>query len=70
MLTASLARTAARRVGGTMVLRAPMVVPVASLATHSDKVKWFDAKKGFGFITKEDGNVVHLSFGSKTKGSA
>jgi hypothetical protein len=21
-------------------------------------------------ITKEDGNVVHLSFGSKTKGSA
>jgi len=25
-------------------------------------VKWFDAKKGFGFITKEDGTDVFIHF--------
>ncbi|AEX85711.1 cold-shock protein [Marinitoga sp. 1135] len=26
------------------------------------KVKWFDAKKGFGFISGEDGNDVFVHF--------
>lgn len=28
----------------------------------SGKVKWFDAKKGYGFITKEDGGDVFVHY--------
>jgi CspA family cold shock protein len=29
---------------------------------QNGKVKWFNAKKGFGFITAEDGSDVFLHF--------
>jgi len=32
------------------------------MATTTGRVKWFDEKKGFGFIEREDGNDVFVHF--------
>lgn len=32
------------------------------MATITGRVKWFDEKKGFGFIEREDGNDVFVHF--------
>ena len=32
------------------------------MATTTGKVKWFDEKKGFGFIEREDSNDVFVHF--------
>ena len=32
------------------------------------KVKWFDSKKGYGFITGENGKAVEFEVGSGAKG--
>jgi CspA family cold shock protein len=34
------------------------------MATITGRVKWFDEKKGFGFIEREDGNDVFVHFRS------
>ena len=31
------------------------------------KVKWFDSKKGYGFITGEDGNEIFVHFSGIVK---
>ncbi len=33
-------------------------------ATHTGTIKWFNAKKGFGFIEREDGDDVFVHFRS------
>jgi CspA family cold shock protein len=32
------------------------------MSTTTGRVKWFDAKKGFGFIEQEDGDDVFVHF--------
>jgi cold shock protein len=32
------------------------------MSTTTGRVKWFDEKKGFGFIEREDGNDVFVHF--------
>ncbi len=32
------------------------------MATTTGRVKWFDEKKGFGFIERQDGNDVFVHF--------
>ncbi len=32
------------------------------MSTTTDRVKWFDAKKGFGFIEQEGGDDVFVHF--------
>ena len=32
------------------------------------KVKWFDGKKGYGFITREDGKEVFVHYSGIVKG--
>ncbi len=32
------------------------------MAEQTGRVKWFDEKKGFGFIEREDGNDVFVHF--------
>ncbi len=32
------------------------------MATTTGRVKWFDEKKGFGFIEREEGNDVFVHF--------
>ena len=32
------------------------------MADQTGRVKWFDEKKGFGFIEREDGNDVFVHF--------
>ncbi len=34
------------------------------MATATGRVKWFDEKKGFGFIEREDGDDVFVHFRS------
>ncbi len=34
------------------------------MASTTGRVKWFDEKKGFGFIEREDGNDVFVHFRS------
>lgn len=36
------------------------------MAEQTGRVKWFDEKKGFGFIEREDGNDVFVHFRSIT----
>ncbi|MFT4712926.1 MAG: CspA family cold shock protein [Candidatus Azotimanducaceae bacterium] len=36
------------------------------MAEMTGRVKWFDEKKGFGFIEREDGNDVFVHFRSIT----
>lgn len=32
------------------------------MSTSTGRVKWFDEKKGFGFIERQDGNDVFVHF--------
>ncbi len=34
------------------------------MSTTTGRVKWFDEKKGFGFIERQDGNDVFVHFRS------
>ena len=34
------------------------------MASTTGRVKWFDEKKGFGFLEREDGNDVFVHFRS------
>jgi len=38
------------------------------MAEQTGRVKWFDEKKGFGFIEREDGNDVFVHFRAITGG--
>ena len=40
--------------------RWPMAAPAAALATTSGHCKWFNVKKGFGFLIAEDGTEVFV----------
>ena len=43
---------------------------VMEVVDREDDDMLYDGDDNDIIVTKEDGNVVHLSFGSKTKGSA
>ena len=59
-MLSSLTRSTVRRAGAAMTLRMPMAAPAAFLATTTGSCKWFDYKKGFGFITADDGQDVFV----------
>jgi CspA family cold shock protein len=57
-------------------VHSPWLTPVA--ATHRDqkgsavptgKVKWYDAEKGFGFLSREDGDDVYVRSSSLPEGT-